>query len=389
MNQCFDTGQLHSYLDGELTRAERAHMQTHIEGCTHCTTALAALRNQAAEVQALLAPAQAPDLQTALLRMRTTTAIPPAPQCMFPPPAEPRRSRMFSNSFATGRSRALIATVTALVVVLALLALPPVRAAADNLLSIFRVQKVVFVPIDQARLQQLGDLKLDKSALFVGKPTAPNSTPPRTVASAEAAAAATGHSVSAPATLPSAPTSTEYTVQNGGQVRFQINLATARQVLSALDIQDVTLPDQLGAGPIVVDVPTFVSTHYRGTNYDLTLRQSASPQVTLPDGVNLAELGRASLRVLGMTPEQAELMSRQINWSNTLLFPFPSDTNNIRQVTVGSDTGLLVTGGPRGTQHGVIYWQHGDTMYILEAHSSSAREQEIADLLLHTAESVQ
>ena len=73
-----------------------------------------------------------------------------------------------------------------------------------------------------------------------------------------------------------------------------------------LGIDDVSLPDALGAAPITVDVPAFVETRYHGANYELTLHQGHSPSVTLPDGVDLAQLGKAALRLLGMDADQAE-----------------------------------------------------------------------------------
>ncbi|KPV47232.1 anti-sigma factor, partial [Kouleothrix aurantiaca] len=171
---------------------------------------------------------------------------------------------------------------------------------------------------------------------------------------------------------------------------FTVNVETARQLLSALDIRDVTLPDALGTAPIQVEMAPSASTEYVGPGYALTLHQATSPSVTLPDGVDMAQLGYAALRVLGTAPEQAELLSRQINWNSTLLVPFPTDTNNLRQVTVNGEPALLMTNGPRNSQGGVIYWQQGGTIYILQGSNlSGMRDQEIADLLVRTAESVQ
>ena len=51
------------------------------------------------------------------------------------------------------RVRRWLAPVAIVVVAAALLALPPVRAAADQLLQVFRVQTVVFVPVSGERMQ--------------------------------------------------------------------------------------------------------------------------------------------------------------------------------------------------------------------------------------------
>ena len=292
--------------------------------------------------------------------------------------------------FATGRARGIAAAALTVLVLAGLLALPPVRAAADSLLSVFRVQKVLFVPVGRDRLQQISQLKNDQGLLFVGKPDGGDTAPPRTVGSAAEAAAATGYALHEPASLPAAPTSTTYKVHSGGSKSFTMNVDAARQLLSALDIRDVTLPDALGSAPIQVDVAASASTEYVGPGYALTLHQATSPSVTLPEGVDMAQLGYAALRVLGTAPEQAELLSRQINWNSTLLVPFPTDTNNLRQVTVNGEPALLMTSGQRNSQGGAIYWQQGGTIYILQGSDlGGMRDQAIADLLVRTAESVQ
>lgn len=292
------------------------------------------------------------------------------------------------NAFWSGRSRSLLAALALVVAVVGLLALPPLRAAADELLSIFRVQKLVFVPVSRERLDQLNKLNFDKDTLFVTKPKVEQSAPPRTVASAEEAASVIGGTVGQPKAFPSAPLSSDFTVSSPSKMQFQVNVAAARQLLALMGIDDVSLPDALGAAPIAVDVPAFVQAHYHGTNYDMTLHQGRSPSVALPDGVDLSQLGKAALRLLGMPAADAELASRTINWNNTLLFPFPKDTDDIRQVTVGGENALLVSGGRRGDQHRQLYWQHGDMFYMLQA-GGSLSEVDMIAAMVAAAESIQ
>jgi hypothetical protein len=249
---------------------------------------------------------------------------------------------------------------------MSLLALPPVRAAADQLLQIFRVQKVMFVPISPERIDQLKRLNFDGKTLFVNEPkliSQPDE--PRTAASADEASGAAGFPIAQATAFPSAPTTTEYVVHDRVAMQFQVNVEAARQLLALLNIDDVTLPDSLGTQPISADVPAFVETRYRGASYGLTLYQGRSPTVTLPDGVDLAQLGMVGLRLLGMDEDQARAMSEQIDWNSTLIFPFPSDIQNIRQIQIGGSEGLLVGGG-RNDHRWQLYWQNGDRFSMLE-----------------------
>jgi hypothetical protein len=271
--------------------------------------------------------------------------------------------------------------MAAIIVLLSLLAFPPLRAAADQLLGIFRVEKVLFVPTSSDRIRQLQQLNFDKNTLFVAKPRLVN-TPaqPREVGSADQATSAAGFAFHQPANFPSAPSSTKIVVRDRSVYQFQVDVESSRRLLALMDVNDVTLPDALGAKPITVDVPPVVEARYHGKDYDLTLYQGRSPTVALPDGVDLAQLGKAALRLLGMEPAQAEALSRQVDWSSTLIFPFPSDisTMEIRQVSVGDAPGLLV--GDRQNRQGQwqLYWQRGDRFYMLQGHGSLAGDDMVA-----------
>lgn len=385
MTNCCGEGQLRAYLDGELLAIERASIGAHIASCAACRAALEAQRAAAAQARALLpAPATIPDPSAALARLRAAQGL------AEPDGAQPTSRRLTMPTFSSLRTvpRSWLAGLAAVVAIAGLLALPPVRAAADQLLSVFRVQKVVFMPIDPARVQQLQSLKLDGGGLFIGKPQS-SSAPPQSAASAGEAAQAAGYTIAEPMQFPSAPLNAEYTIMGARHEQVQVNVAAARQVLDLLDIHDVSIPDALGTKPIQVATEPFVAARYHGANYDMTLNQGRSPSVTVPDGVSLADLGKVALRVLGTPPEQAEIASRQINWSNTLIFPFPADADNIREVTVNGEPALLVGGGGRGDLHWQLYWQSGEQLYMLSATGdSSLRGEDLIAALISTAESV-
>lgn len=250
------------------------------------------------------------------------------------------------------------------------LAFPPVRAAADRLLSVFRVQQIVFLPISEERLSQLRGLNFDGKTLFIAEPQVDREqVPPQKVGSAQEAAAAAGFTpaeVTAPLGNSAAP---EYSVGQPRTVSAQVNVAAARQLLALLGITDATVPDALGAAPITAKVGSMVETRYAGQNGTLTLYQGASPEVALPDGVNMAELGTLFLRVLGSDAATADALSRQIDWSSTLVLPFPANVNNARIVTVGGTQALLLGSGGGGEGRGwSLAWQRGDRFYQL--HSS-------------------
>ena len=77
-----------------------------------------------------------------------------------------------------------------------------------------------------------------------------------------------------------------------------------------------------------------------------------------------------------MDATQADILSRQIDWSSTLIFPFPSDVSNIRQATVGDAKGLLIRGGR--DRHWQLYWHHGDQFFMAQGRGNLSAESFIA-----------
>jgi len=379
--RCYDDGALRAYLDDALPAAERNSVAAHVSICAACRSLLEEQRAQTARIAPLLAVPAAPDPQLALARFRENQATRTKNIEHRTSPEHAtnntqhatrntqrisRRSIMRTASLLSGPRRALLAGLAAVVVLLSLLALPPLRAAADQLLQIFRVQKVVFVPISAERINELKQLNFDPKTLFTSQPDAGGKpAEPRPVDSPDAAAAAAGISIQQPTVFPSTPLDTKTLVHDRRVMHFQVDVASARQLLGLLGVDDVTLPDSLGAAPITIDASPLAEIRYRGDNYTLTLIQGRSPSVSLPDGVDTAQLGEAALRVLGLDADQAKTMSRQIDWNSTLVVPFPSDIRDVRQVQVGDAPGLLVGGGDRGRGWS-LYWQDGDRLTVLQ-----------------------
>jgi hypothetical protein len=399
MTGCRDEGQLRAYLDDELTPAAHASITEHLAGCAACRRHMGELRAHAAHLDTLLAaPVPVPDPHCALIRVQSHIGADDehhdAPVGVSPssPRSLLRRLTMRDVSrFWAGPYRKIAAVLVAGLLVAGLLAIPPVRAVADQLLQIFRVQQVVYLPISPERLEELENLDFDGESLFVSEPEVlGDPVEPYSVTTVAEAEQAVGYPLYEPATLPAPADSTEITVRDSASVQFQVDVEAARQVLDLLAIDDVTIPDALGEQPIVADAPASAGIVYTGDDYTLALHQSTGPEMSLPEGVDLAQLGKAALRVLGMDEQQAEELSQQIDWSSTLLFPFPSGMDSVSQVTVGDAEGLLVSGEAVGDhaehRHASawqLYWQRGDRIYVLVGDGGISRSE-----MLVAAESV-
>jgi hypothetical protein len=334
---------------------------------------------------AALAPARPPDIQAALEQMRLKLREEPvgaatnknlmgrgASAASGAPPGERERRRIMQplSFIRPWQRRTLFSGLAAAMLVLTMVVFPSVRAAADSLLQSFRAKSVLFLPVDTERLRQLASLSSDPTALFITKPSIVGEEKSREVGSVDEAAGAVGFKPEQADVFPAKPDSTLITVHDSLKAQAQVNVDTVRDLLAAMNVNDVTLPDALGQAPITADVPAFVETTYSGAGYRFDLVQGRSPTVTLPKGVELAQLGKAGLRLIGMQPEQADELSRQIDWSSTLVVPFPANLNDVVRVQVGDAQGLMVNAGRGPERNVVIYWQRGDRFYVLAGQGS-------------------
>ena len=260
------------------------------------------------------------------------------------------------------------------------LSFPAVRAVAQQFLDLFRVQRFVAVSADPERLKQIQriateglDLKslLSRNVKIVMEPQ-----PLQSVDSVEAAEQLTGFTVQLPATLPGELVQEQMLVGGEGALEFTADTALLQDVLDALDLRDVLVPQQLNGAVVKVRMPPRVITNYRRAGMTrATLLQASSPEISLPLGVNLPEIVEIALRILGMSLDEARQYAYSIDWHGTLLVPVPADVASFREVEVGTSQGLLIevsgqrsigpSGSARGEQGSMVLWSNGGKVFSL------------------------
>jgi hypothetical protein len=268
--------------------------------------------------------------------------------------------------------------------------LPSVRAAAREFLDLFRVRRFAAVPVDPdriARLQQGGvDLKaLVSEQVEVTEPAGQ----PETADSPEAAGELAGMAVQRPSVLPRGAVLAEVRVQHPGSFRVRLDTAKLESLVQTMDVEDVEIPSAWDGAVIDVQTSPVVVLRYHRDEEDFVLAQSLSPEVALPQGVELADLGRLGLRMAGMSLEEAQLFSRAIDWRSTLLVPVPAQGANFREVDVGGQKGLLVSSflkprpagdgrRERGRWRSVLLWSSGGKVFAIEGQGQGLEILEMA-----------
>ena len=275
--------------------------------------------------------------------------------------------------------RPALALSGALTVVAVLVSFPSVRAAAQQFLDLFRVQRFVAVSIDPARIAQIEKLqsgKLDLKALLSRDiQVLKEPGQPKVFSDLGAASQAAGFDARLPVTLPEGMRQDEIRGTGDGMVRFTADTSKLADLLESMEITDVQLPSQLNGAVIDIRVPPCVITSYSRGKDRVTLVQANSPEITLPAGVFLPQMAEIGLRVAGLSSQEARRLAYSLDWHSTLLVPVPANAASFREVELHGTKGLLIetrqlrsqegSGRPHGRSGAALLWSEGGKVFAL------------------------
>jgi hypothetical protein len=244
--------------------------------------------------------------------------------------------------------RALVAAA-AVILVGVLVSVPGVRASVAQFVSLFRVINVVGVPVDSSRIDRLKAEQLDIGAL-IGEHVQSVQDPgdPVQVASLDNAAAAAGMTLATPQWLPDNTQIIEMAVMGERAVRVTADSQRLQQVMDALGINDLDVPAGLDGQVVNVRVPPVVMIRYDHQNGRRSrLFQARTPQLTLPNSIDVRALGEIGLRILGLPPAEAKQFAQTIDWHSTMVVPVPPNATSFQQVDISGHRGVLIQHQPR------------------------------------------
>jgi hypothetical protein len=261
------------------------------------------------------------------------------------------------------------------------------------------VKRFAAVPVDPQRLARLAEGGLDLKTLVAEQvQVVVPPEKPAPFASPEAAGVAAGIEVREPAWVPREATLAETFVARPGSFRAQLDTAKLEALARAVGAEEIEIPAFWNGATLDVELPPSLMLRFArpveagappATEDAIALVQSATPNVLLPEGFDLATLGRLGLRVAGMSAEDALSFSRAIDWRTTLLVPVPVQGGTYREVDVAGERGLLVTFTPpakpgadgatrRARQHSLLLWSASDKAYALSGPGGGGELLEMA-----------
>jgi anti-sigma factor RsiW len=369
---------LRAYLDQEAgdSGGAAAHLQT----CPDCRARLATLQSRAAQVKTRLAaldptPAEAPRSAQLAYAQFTARQVAVSGKERFP---------MLKSIFSP-RLRPVWAGLAIVALLAGALSFAPVRAWAGEILALFRVQKIVVLPIDTTRLTELGNDdtvgKQISNLLSDSIEVTKKAGKPKAVADAAQASQAAGFAVRLPTNRKDAP---QIIVQDGTAFQAVIDRARAQALLDDAGLTDLKLPASLDGTTIKVDIPAGMTAGYgdcpkldeegdgQGKNSParrmancVLLAEIPSPSVNAPPDLDVQQLAEIGLQFTGMSAKQAHDFSQTVDWTSTLVIPIPRNGSTYKQVAVDGVTGYLIQRPASDAPQYALVWLKDGVIYAI------------------------
>ncbi|MBI5952092.1 MAG: hypothetical protein HY865_10565 [Chloroflexi bacterium] len=366
MKRHLTEGELRASLDGELDEGPLSHL----EACPDCQRQLVELKGthlRVASRLSFLAPGAEPVPPIRLAWSRFAEQY-----------LKQKETSMLRKWFAFPVIRYGAIAILALAL---LMAFPGTRALAGELLNLFRVQQVVILPIDATGLDDItGDQAFGSQlSSLISSSTIVTDEPGEPVMVIDAAEAATVAGFDA--RLPQEMPLSYILVSDSAAFTMKVDRAKAQGLLDGAGRSDLVLPESIDGEEILISVPSSVVTAYglcpdpkaeknprgnMGNEYPgcIIFSQTPSPIVTVPEGMDMAQLAQIGLEFSGMSRVEAAAFTATVDWSTTLVVPIPRNSTTHADVSVDGVTGKLIQ-SQSDMPHYMLLWVKNGIVYVI------------------------
>lgn len=288
------------------------------------------------------------------------------------------------------RYRPAWAVATLVVLLLISLAIPPVRTFAGNLLSLFRVQEIEFTAVEPEALpdeETVRSVAPKIESMFDDDLTVTFEGGAEVVDEATVRARA-----DFPIRIAGEPEPSFIQWVPPIHVAFEVDLPRIRALFGELGYTDLELPASLDGAVVEAQTEGMVQVHYGACEVDSPERrpdcivhtQMPGPIISVPDNLDVEQLTRVYLELLGLTGEEAAGVSERLDWSTTLLVPFPRAYGlTYENVEVdGVEGTLLFSMTPDGRQREyLLTWSKAGVIHSLRGYGDFGPALALADSL--------
>ena len=389
-------GMLRAYLDGQLDSGQAVAVEQHLGNCIECQGELATLRSNAALVRERLD--RLPQLPEADNAATAWAAF-----------QSKREDWMDTqqNQWSLGRRLSLAGASLCVAAVTLVLTVAPVRAWAESLLAIFRVEHFTILEIDPSALKGNGlqdnqllnqtiSRVLSDEVTVTQKPQKP-----QLIADPATASKADGF----PVKLLPGETPSSLLLESGAGMQMKLDRDRIQSIFDEAGRNDLQIPSSVDGATVGVRVPAGIMAFYgncgdvasgrmfftsnggaTGRNQPKSLPNSAagvkpaqeadatcislielpSPVVSAPQEIDPAQIAQVALQFLGMNANDAASFTQTVDWTSTLVLPVIRGKSLYEQVHVnGNEAALIRPANQAISGHFSLMWVDNGIVYGL------------------------
>ncbi|BAH45267.1 hypothetical protein BBR47_42900 [Brevibacillus brevis NBRC 100599] len=373
--KCADTGFIQAFLDGECSSKESKQFLLHLEYCETCRTQLnelSALDSWTREkMEHAFSETNGGKVNTEAAWQRFSQSIEKTTDTY----AQERQT--ITNRATMRRSwnqmnkqtKRWVTGASAVAVLAVSLSFPQVQAAANDFLSIFRMDKVEFVKVTQEDLREVeqwiangnvGEMELKGiGKIWIDENDQEKLEQRNHYYNSKEAAVKAG--VKLPE-LPKDVTVDSVNVTSPYTMYMEIDADRANKLLAQLQVE-ARFDEKLSGKRFSLKIPQMQNVWMTAGKESYGYSVMDAPELTAPEGVDLAQL-RETILALPFIPDQVKKQMISIeDWQHTLPVPYMADgESKMKEVKVNGQKGMLITG--KYNVH--LMWQQDGHIHMLE-----------------------
>lgn len=271
------------------------------------------------------------------------------------------------------KNRKFIAATCAVLLVAACINVQTVNAAISDALSIFRVQNLKGITITLEDIQQIqnklsrgqGEISLDKMGsvkMEGGQERA---------SSQEDLKKLKDINVAFPSNLDQVIPSVN--IIEPASMDFTLDAENVNQIMKSYGATKL-LPDNIDGKTFKIDFASKVTMDYSINGKNIRIMQTKSPEITVPEGVNIDEIYNAVVD-MPIIPQKLQSQLKSIkDWKNTLYIPVVE--SEMTEVDINGAKGYISKdyGDSEDTLESAIIWYNKGVIYVV---SGKADNEEI------------
>jgi hypothetical protein len=378
---CYDDGDLRAYLDSELDRQKSWEMELHLAKCRECQEVLDELKMQDEMVSSTIE-----DYRHATRDFVSNKGV--AWQRFLEKHEKGNKKRFWRGVDQLMRSYAKIAALAVAFILLAvLLSFGSVRSSIAGLLGIFRVNQIETVdvsPKDLAQIEQaMKNGGEDIDIRNFGKISVNGSEETRIVSREEAQKAAdfSLKIPNGPVAQYGAPT---IRMQSAMDVKIALDVTKVNSLIGSLGGSKL-LPAAMDGKTFTLNVPTMIRAEYPAADQaarPLTIGQARSPEIKVPDEVDVEEIRDALLDIQILPDQFRKKLAAVDDWQHTLLVP--NIDGSTQKVVVNGNDGVFVSSPKErnwGGSSAALIWLQDGVINVVEGGITLDDAMAIASLM--------